>query len=43
VVGEEVVEDPFRIRSRERDAGKEILFIRDERGFNVTEVGGNGR
>src|SRR5271156_3874478 len=42
VVVEEQLEVPVSLRSSGRTAGKEVLFIRDERGFNVTGVGGDG-
>jgi hypothetical protein len=36
------LEDPFRVRSLGRAARKEVLLIREERGFKVTGVGGDG-
>jgi hypothetical protein len=36
------LEDPVRLRGFGFAAGKESLFVREERGFNVTRVGGNG-
>ena len=42
VVVKEQLEVPVGLRSSRRAAGKEVFFIRDERGFNVTWVGGDG-
>src|SRR6202034_3911869 len=39
---EEQLEVPVSLRSGGRAARKEVLFIREERGFNVTGAGGYG-
>ncbi len=42
VVAEEILTELIRLRSGKCTAGKEVLFIGEERGFNVTGVGGDG-
>ena len=43
IVVEAELEVPVRLRSSGRAAGEQVPFIREERGFNVTGVGSNGR